>query len=66
MTRQPLVVVSKLVISELVDVLPQFNRTLRGVVPTVPPREIVTDQFTRLLFRAVILMPSTTLKRDFL
>jgi hypothetical protein len=26
----------------------------------------ITDQSTRLLFRAIILIPSTTLKRDFL
>lgn len=41
---EPLIVVSKLVIDELVDKLTQFNGTLGGVVPAVPPREIVTQK----------------------
>jgi hypothetical protein len=36
-----LVVVSKLVIDELVDKLTQFNSALGGVIPAVPPCEIV-------------------------
>jgi len=62
--RTQLIVIGKLVIDELVDRLPQFNSTLRSVVPAVPPCKIVTYKLLRPSLDAIIVY--RTLEGSFL
>jgi len=58
-----LIVIPKLVIYELIDKLTEFNSTLYGVVPAIPPREIVTYKLLRPWCESVAL---NALESDFL
>jgi hypothetical protein len=61
-----LIVIDKLVIYELINILTEFNGTLRGVVPAVPPREIVTYKLLRPWLKGVVFTVYKALESTFL
>jgi hypothetical protein len=66
MSYRLLIVVGKLIVDKLVDVLPQFNSALGGIVPAVPPREIVTYKLLRPRLRGVVVTVYKALESDLL
>jgi hypothetical protein len=54
--RKLLLVVNKLAFSKLVDSIAEFNSAHSGVVPAVPPRDIVTDKLKGLAIHIIDLL----------
>lgn len=61
-----LIVIGELVIYELINILTEFNGTLCGVVPAVPPREIITYELLRPRREGVVFTVYKALKSSLL